>query len=158
TPHIPLGAKPKLIKKFKDSFNPTYAAMMWTMDDCVGRILRKLDDLKLADNTIVVFTSDHGGLHVLESPGTPATHNPPYRAGKGFLYEGGLRVPTIVRWPGKVAANKVVDTPIVNMDWVPTFLEAAGLKVPAGLDGVSLLGMLRGKDLATRPFYWHFPH
>src|SRR5205085_564096 len=99
-PHIPLGAKPELVERFRNTFNPTYAAMIYTLDDCVGRILAKIDALGLREKTLVVFNSDNGGLHVLESPESPATHNTPYRAGKGFLYEGGLRVPLIVRWPG----------------------------------------------------------
>src|SRR5262249_50876169 len=128
-PHIPLGAKPDLVKKYKDAFNPTYAAMIDTLDDCVGQVLAKLDELKLTDQTLVVFTSDNGGLQVLESPDSPATHNTPYRAGKGFLYEGGLRVPLIVRWPGHTAAGKVVATPVVSTDWMPTILEACGVKL-----------------------------
>ncbi len=157
-PHIPLAAKPELVKKYKDSFNPLYAAVVNTLDDTVGRVLAKLDDLKLAENTIVVFTSDNGGLHVPEMQNTPATHNTPYRAGKGFLYEGGIRIPLIVRWPGQVAAGKVVDTPVITTDWLPTFLELCGGKVPAGLDGVSLAGLLQGKELAPRALYWHIPH
>ncbi|OAI46604.1 sulfatase [Planctomycetaceae bacterium SCGC AG-212-F19] len=158
TPHIPLGAKPDLVAKYKDAFNPTYAAMMHTLDDCVGRILAKLDELKLADRTLVVFTSDNGGLHVPEMTNTPATHNTPYRAGKGFLYEGGLRIPLIVRWPGQVPAGCVIDSPVQSMDWVPTFLELAGAKPSAPLDGMSLAGLLRGKEFAARPLFWHFPH
>jgi arylsulfatase A-like enzyme len=157
-PHIPLAARPKLVEKFKGAFQPVYAAVVHTLDDAVGRVLKKLDELKLADDTIVVFTSDNGGLHVLELGVPPATHNSPYRAGKGFLYEGGTRIPLIVRWPGKVAAGRVIDTPVINTDWVPTFLDIAGLKTPDGLDGVSLAGFLRGEKLAARTLYWHFPH
>jgi arylsulfatase A-like enzyme len=158
TPHIPLGAKPELVAKYKDSFNPVYAAMMHSMDECVARILTRLDELKLTDRTLVIFTSDNGGLHVPEGNNTPATHNTPFRAGKGFLYEGGVRVPLIVRWPGQVPAGRVVGTPVVSMDWVPTLLEMAGGKAPASLDGVSLAGLLRGKELAARPLFWHSPH
>jgi arylsulfatase A-like enzyme len=157
-PHVPLAAKPELVAKYKDSFNPVYAAMVETLDDSVGQVLKKLDELKLSDNTIVVFTSDNGGLHVLEGPNTPATHNTPYRAGKGFLYEGGLRVPLIVRWPGKVAAGKVEDSPVINSDWVPTFLEICGLNTPEGLDGVSITQLLQGGRLDDRTLFWHCPH
>jgi arylsulfatase A-like enzyme len=157
-PHVRLAAKAELVQQYKDSFNPIYAAMIHTLDDAVGRILAKLDELKLTANTIVIFTSDNGGLHVLESPNTPATHNTPYRAGKGFLYEGGLRVPAIVRWPGKVPAGRVVDTPIISTDWVPTLIEFCGAKPPPPLDGVSLAGLLKGGELAARPLLWHFPH
>lgn len=158
TPHIPLAAKKELIAIYKGSFNPTYAAMIHTMDDSVGRVVKMLDDLQLADHTIVVFTSDNGGLHVPELADDPPTHNTPYRAGKGFLYEGGIRVPLIVRWPGVIAPGKVVDTPVISTDWTPTFLEAAGVKPASELDGVSLAGLLQGRALPSRPLYWHVPH
>ncbi len=159
TPHIPLAAKAPLIEQNKDAFNPTYAAMMETLDDCVGLLLLKLDELGLTNDTIVVFTSDNGGLHVMEGPLTPSTHCGRYRAGKGFLYEGGLRIPLIVRWPGHVPAGKTEDTPVINTDWLPTFLEICGGKVTRGpLDGVSIAGLLQGRKLPPRAFYWHFPH
>ena len=158
TPHIPLGAKPELIEKYKDSFNPVNAAMMETMDDCVGRVLDKLAVHKLADSTIVLFTSDNGGLHVHEFAGSPATHNSPYRGGKGYLYEGGLRVPTILRWPGKIKPA-VIDRPMVNTDWMPTLLALAGVPVPQGLDGADISAELLGqREPADRQFFWHFPH
>jgi arylsulfatase A len=157
TPHIPLAAKSELIEKYKDSFNPTYAAVMATMDDCVGRILQKLADLKLDERTIVLFTSDNGGLSVHEFTLSPATHNTPYRGGKGFLYEGGLRVPTMIRWPGKIKPA-VVAEPMVNCDWLPTLLELAGMGAPAG-DGASIAPHLLGTGpLPERKFFWHFPH
>src|SRR5437879_203186 len=126
-PHVPLVAKQELIAKHKDAFNPIYAAMIETLDDCVGRLLAKLDALGLSENTLVVFTSDNGGLHVLELPFTPATFNRPFRAGKGFCYEGGLRIPLIVRWPGKVKEGHVVHTPVISTDWTPTLLDIAGV-------------------------------
>src|SRR5262245_43895365 len=134
TPHIPLAAKEDLIAKYKDAFYPTYAAMMETMDDCVGLILKKLKDLGLDEKTLVIFTSDNGGLSVLEFPGGPSTYNAPYRGGKGYVYEGGLREPTIIRWPGNIKPA-VVDTPIINLDFVPTLLTLAGITLPNGLDG-----------------------
>ena len=157
-PHVPLGAKPELVQKYKDSFNPTYAAMMNTLDDSVGQVLDKLDELHLAERTLVVFASDNGGLHVLELPNTPATYNTPYRAGKGFLYEGGVRVPALVRWPGRVAAGRTTDAPVSAADWTPTLLEACGVKPPGPLDGVSLVKLLEGGALPARPLFWHFPH
>jgi arylsulfatase A-like enzyme len=160
TPHIRLAAKAELVEKNKRSFNPINAAMMETMDDCVGLVLDKLIELKLDERTIVIFTSDNGGLHVHEFKDSPSTHNTPYRAGKGFLYEGGLRVPTIIRWPGQIKP-RVVDEPIVNLDWVPTLLALAGLKIPAGLDGQDQSPLLLGTNKADREarvFYWHFPH
>jgi len=87
------------------------------------------------------------------------THNGPFRAGKGFLYEGGLRIPLIVRWPGRVTAGRVVDAPVTNLDWMPTLLEIAGLPPGTGLDGASLAPLLEGRGGAPeRPFLWHFPH
>jgi len=158
TPHIPLAAKPELVEKHRDAFNPVYAAMMETMDDCVGRILKKLDEHQLGGRTIVLFTSDNGGLHVHEFAGSPATHNTPYRGGKGYLYEGGLRVPAIIRWPGQLRPA-VVERPLVNTDWLPTLLALAGLPVPEGLDGVNVADELKGTaGPVARKFFWHFPH
>jgi arylsulfatase A-like enzyme len=157
-PHIPLAAKPELVEKYPDSFNPLYAAVIDTLDDSIGLVLAKLDELKLADNTIVVFTSDNGGLHVLEFTETPATHNTPYRAGKGFVYEGGTRIPTIVRWPGHIAAGKTSDTPFMNSDWLPTLLELCNVPVTKPVDGQSIAPLLAGKSLPERTFFWHFPH
>lgn len=158
TPHIPLAAKQHLIEKYKDAFYPTYAAMIETMDDCVGMILKKLEDLNIDENTIVIFTSDNGGLSVLEFPGGPATHNTPYRGGKGFVYEGGLREPLIVRWPAKIKPA-VSDTPVSHLDLVPTLLSLVDANVPAGLDGISLAALLtEGRQPEPRKFFWHFPH
>lgn len=161
TPHIPLAAKLELVEKYKDTFHPTYAAMMETMDDVVGKVLDKLDALGLTENTIVIFTSDNGGLHVLEFPGTPATHCVPYRAGKGYLYEGGLREPFIVRWPKNLKGGKVIDTPISLLDVFPSLLTAAGLapnKVTGPLDGQSFLTLTDEAQSPERTFYWHFPN
>ena len=158
-PHIPLAAKPELIEKFKDSFNPTYAAVVNTLDDCVGRLLDVLDELKLHDNTLVVFTSDNGGVHLPELKEDAPTHNTPFRAGKGYLYEGGLRIPLIVRLPKVVPADKVSDTPVINTDWLPTILDLCGVPFEANKsDGVSLVPLLKGGSLAVRPLRWHFPH
>lgn len=157
-PHIPLAAKPELVKKHAAAFHPLYAAVIETLDDSVGRLLKHLDTRKLSDNTVVVFVSDNGGLHVPELRDHAPTHNTPFRAGKGFLYEGGLRVPLIVRWPGRLKPA-VIDDPVVNTDLVPTLLAAAGVKMPAGLDGVNRLPWLEGKAARDgRPLYWHFPH
>src|SRR3984957_1246091 len=123
TPHIPYAAQEDRIKNNEGAFEPVYAGVIETLDDTVGRLLAKLDSLKLEDKTIVIFTSDNGGLHVPEGSHPKVTHNTPYRAGKGFVYEGGLRIPLIVRWPGHVPANKVVNEPVINTDWIPTLLE-----------------------------------
>jgi arylsulfatase A-like enzyme len=160
-PHIPLAAKSELVEKNREAFHPVYAAMIETLDDAVGRLMQKVEALGLTDRTIFIFTSDNGGLHVLESPGTPATHNTPYRAGKGYLYEGGLREPLLVRWPGAVPAGSVCDTPVVLTDLVPTLLEAAGIdtaKSAGPLDGASIVRLLRGEPMPARALFWHFPN
>jgi arylsulfatase A-like enzyme len=159
TPHIPYDAQKPRIERNGGAFEPVYAAVIETLDETVGRLLAKLEALSLAEDTLVVFTSDNGGLHVPEGGHPKVTHNTPYRAGKGFLYEGGLRIPLVVRWPGRVRAGRVFDAPVLNTDWLPTLLEIAGLKPPAGLDGVSLAGVLTGRKAAPRrPLFWHFPH
>ena len=159
-PHIPLVAQTERIEKYREAFHPTYAAMLETLDESVGRVLDVLDELDLDQRTIVIFTSDNGGLHVLEFPGTPATHCGPYRAGKGHVYEGGLRVPLIVRWPGVVPADSVSKTPCQLADLMPTLLEAAGIDVAGTvgpLDGVSLSGVWRGETLGDRDLFCLFP-
>jgi arylsulfatase A len=160
-PHIPLAAAPALIEKYRDAFHPVYAAMIETLDTAVGQLLAKVESLGLSDRTILVFTSDNGGLHVLEFPGTPATYNRPYRAGKGYLYEGGLREPLIIRWPGVTTPGSLCETPIVLTDLVPTLLEAAGVnpsQAVGPLDGESLMPLLRGESSSARTLCWHFPH
>ncbi len=157
-PHIPYAAKPELVTKHAKAFEPTYAAVIESLDAAVGQLLAKLDELKLRENTIVVFTSDNGGLHVPEGPHAKVTHNTPYRAGKGFLYEGGIRIPLIVRWPGKIEP-RTINTPVISTDWLPTLLELTGGKAPKRVDGVSLAELLRGTGkLAVRSLFWHLPH
>ncbi len=158
-PHVVLNAKKELIEKHKNAFNPVYAAMIETLDDCVGRVVRKIDDAGLGENTIIIFVSDNGGLHVLESPRTPATFNRPFRAGKGYLYEGGVRVPLIVRWTGRIKAGETVDVPVISTDWTPTLLALAGAKALPVSDGVNLASLLlEGRAPPTRALYWHQPH
>lgn len=159
TPHIVYTAKKELIEKNRHAFEPVYAALIETLDQSVGQLLRKIDALGLRENTIVIFTSDNGGLHVPEGRHQKVTHNRPFRAGKGFLYEGGLRIPLVVRWPGKVAPGLVNDTPVINSDWTPTFLEIAGLEPAQPFDGISLVPILTGESQRSpRKFFWHFPH
>lgn len=158
---IPLSASPDVVEKNRDGLNPTNAATIETLDRAVGRLLSKIESLGLADRTIVVFTSANGGPHVPESSGTPATHNAPFRTGKGFLHEGGLRVPLLVRWPGVVGSGRVCDTPVVITDLAPTLLEAARIdpaKAVGPLDGVSLSGLFRGEEPPDRRLCWHVPH
>ncbi len=158
-PHVILNAKKELIEKHKNAFNPVYAAMIETLDDCVGRVVRKIDDAGLGENTIIIFVSDNGGLHVLETPRTPATYNRPFRAGKGYLYEGGVRVPLIVRWTGRIKAGETVDVPVISTDWTPTLLALAGAKALPMSDGVNLASLLlEGRAPPARALYWHQPH
>ena len=158
-PHIPYDAQKSRIQGNAQAFEPVYAGMIETVDDTVGRLMAKLDALNLASNTIVIFTSDNGGLHVPEGPHRRVTHNTPFRAGKGFVYEGGLRIPLLVRWPSHVPADTVSDAPVINTDWIPTLLELTGRPVPSGLDGVSLAALLTGRGPAPkRSLFWHFPH
>ena len=157
-PHVPLAAQPERVAAKAGTFNPVYAAMVETLDSAVGRVLEKLDVLGLRESTMVVFCSDNGGLHVLEGRNTPATHNTPYRAGKGFLYEGGIREPLIVRWPGKIAPG-VEPTPVVIADLAPTIVEMTGAEPCVPSDYASLLALLKGgTSLPERPLYWHMPN
>ena len=170
--HSPHEAKPELIAKFKDKpaagghHDPTYAAMISSVDESVGKIVALLDELDLAENTLVIFTSDNGGVGGYDREGIRRargiTDNAPLRGGKGMLYEGGVRVPFIFRWPGKIAAGSGCDQPICSVDMYPTFLAVAGASPPSDyvLDGVSLLSLLTGNSRARLPrdaIYWHFP-
>jgi len=157
--HTPLQAKKALIEKYKKKpphngqKNPVYAAMIESLDQGVGRILKKIDELGLTQNTVVIFFSDNGGVRRITSMA-------PLRGGKGMLYEGGIRVPLIVRWPGVTMPNTTCDTPVIGIDFFPTLLEIAGVKKPSGqvLDGVSLVPLLKGgKHLNREAIFWHFP-
>jgi arylsulfatase A-like enzyme len=147
--------------------NPTYAAMIESVDRGVGRIMAKLDALGLKDNTIVIFFSDNGGLGGYASLGLPGggrrgvTDQSPLKGGKGSFFEGGIRVPLIVRWPDHVSADTATDEPVIGMDLYPTLLDATGVSAPAdyALDGVSLMPALKDPDRALdrEALYWHFP-
>src|SRR5262249_57893875 len=135
----PLEAKKELIAKFEKKpavgghKNPVYAAMLASLDESVGRVLAKLDELKLSEHTLVIFSSDNGGVGGYERLGIRGgdnTDNAPLRGGKGMLYEGGVRVPYLFRWPGTVAAGTTCDQPINSVDLYPTLLEVTGSKSP----------------------------
>ena len=136
---------------------PVYAAMIDSLDQSVGRVLQTLRDLGLEQNTIVIFTSDNGGLSTAE--GTP-TSNLPLRMGKGWNYEGGIREPLIIRWPGVTKPGSVCDAPMISTDYYPTLLEVAGLppRPSQHLDGVNIVPLLRGQPMPDRPLFWHYPH
>ena len=168
--HTPIQAKQPLVDRFKKKppvgghNNPVYAAMIQSVDESVGRVMKVLDDLEIADQTLLVFASDNGGLGGYSVPGTDQrkgiTDNTPLRGGKGTLYEGGVRVPFVARWPGKIPAASESNEPIVHVDMFPTFMELAGVrKVEQPLDGVSILPALRDPSRALKrdAIYWHFP-
>ena len=166
--HIPLAAKTELIRRFQIAAEPgqthtnaVYAAMIQSVDESVGRVMKKLEQLKLADNTVIFFMSDNGGLAVTEGPNTPSTSNAPLREGKGYLYEGGIREPLIIRWPGVVRPGSVCGTPVCSIDFFPTILEIAGIKSGTNnvIDGVSLVPLLKQIGGFKRDaLYWHYPH
>jgi arylsulfatase A len=166
--HTPIQPRPDLLAKYQardpgdgPRDNPDYAAMVESLDESVGRVVAKLDELGIDDRTLVIFTSDNGGLATREGPHTPATSNAPLRAGKGYLYEGGIRGPLIVAWPGVVEPGSTSDLPVSSYDLLPTVLEAcsAGRRDDPTLDGLSLVPLLKGEGaIAREALYWHYPH
>jgi len=172
--HIPLQAQAEKIAKYENKprpdgliMHPVYAAMVEHVDDLVGRIVAKIDQLGLADHTMVIFTSDNGGLFSrYDGQGHIVTSNAPLRDEKGAPYEGGVRIPTIVRYPGVAKVGGLCSEPAMTMDFYPTLLEAAGIDVPTAdtqtqtLDGTSLLPLLKNpsETLDRDAVYWHYPH
>ena len=148
---------PRKVRMSQD--HAIYAGMVEAMDQAVGQVLNSLDQLQLRENTLVIFTSDNGGLSTSE--GSP-TSNQPLRAGKGWLYEGGIRTASIVSWPGRIAAGGTSDAPIMSVDYLPTILEACGVQPPVSLklDGVSLLPLAERNQTTAlkRPLFWQYPH
>lgn len=166
--HIPCQARPDLVAKYTAKaarqatpINPVYAAMTQALDESVGLVLRALDDLALAENTVVFFFSDNGGLiQMYRGVGPRITTNAPLRAEKGTLYEGGIRVPLIVRWPGTAEPGSTCNAPVISNDFLPTMVEIAGGRPPAGqaLDGRSLVPLLKRNGRLDRDaLYWHYP-
>jgi hypothetical protein len=134
--------------------------MLESLDDSVGRIMQKLEDFKLGERTIIVFTSDNGGLATTEGPRTPSTSNAPLREGKGYLYEGGLRVPLLIKWPGVTRPASTCEVAVSSIDLAPTIANAlAADSDPNAIDGLDLMPLLRETGpLAARPLFWHYPH
>ena len=158
--HTPIQAKDEVTAKYasvpkdKRQGMPAYAAMVESIDDSVGRVLATLEKLELTDNTVVIFTSDNGGFY-------KATSNAPLRANKGAYYEGGIRVPLIVKWPGVSESGLTSGVPVTSSDLYPTCLAAAGLPMNQNQhqDGVNLKPLLNGQgELPERSLYWHYPH
>ena len=178
--HAPYDAKPALVEKYRAKAaklphgsgqrNPVYGAMVQSLDENVGRLLDTLDELKLTDNTIIVFFSDNGGVHwtagteeganKFKIADIPITSNAPLRGGKATTYEGGTREPCIVVWPGITKAGAATETIIQSIDFFPTFADVLKLKVPANLkfDGKSFAPALRGAAHDRGPTFVHFPH
>jgi len=141
--------------------DPVYAGMVQSVDESVRKILNRLEELGLGDNTVVLFMSDNGGLSTLAGERVGPTTNTPLRAGKGWLYEGGIRDPMIIRWPGVVVGGTTCSEPVQSTDFFPTMLEMAGLpRMPSQhQDGMSLVPVLEGADgLERDALFWHFPH
>jgi arylsulfatase A len=158
--HTPLQAKPDVKARYEakekttKQTNATYAAMVESVDDSTGRIMETLKEYGLADNTVIIFTSDNGGL-------LGPTNNEPLRSGKGFPYEGGIRVPLIVRWPGVVAAASTSDVPVTSVDYFPTLAQIAQVELPndRAIDGQSIVPVLKQQGTLDRDaIFWHFPH
>ena len=170
TVHTPIEGKPKIHERYRAKIregmshrNPHLAAMVHSLDENFGRVLDALDELGVADDTVVILTSDNGGF-VNKYDGMQVTDNSPLRSGKGSLYEGGIRVPAIIRWPGVVAPGSVADTPIISVDYYRTILSIAGLEGDKDynrtVDGIDLAPILRGSGAETdrAAIFFHYPH
>jgi len=170
TPHSPFQAPQSRIAKYRKKEgrgghdHPVYAAMIESLDRGVGQLMETLDRWQLNDNTIVVFYSDNGGrggYGFLGHAANDVTSNAPLKSGKGSFYEGGIRVPLVIRWPATVQPKTVCDEPVIGIDLYPTFLEAAGLEPPGDylLDGQSIMPLLEDPTASLKrdALFWHFP-
>ena len=184
TVHTPIQAKQELISKYEQKKaqligidllnykperdvrtkqrqdNSAYAGMVQSLDESVGKIIESLEKLNLSDNTIIILTSDNGGLTTLPNKRRAPTSVVPLRAGKGWLYEGGIRVPLIVKYPGQVEAGTTCSSPVTGTDYYPTLLEMASLPLdpPQHLDGKSIVPLLKQDSIERTNLFWHFPH
>ncbi len=165
--HAPFQAKPELIDRYRAKVDPdnpqrspTMGGMVNTMDACVGRVVEALDRLGLSENTLVIFTSDNGGNMYDLVDGTTPTSNHPLRGGKATIYEGGIRVPLVVVWPGKVAAGATSDAVVSSIDYYPTILEMLGIEPRADVlqDGLSFAPVFTGGKIERSEVFFHFPH
>jgi len=170
--HTPLEGRPDLVEKYESKLeshqgdtilrNPHFLAMTEAVDENLGRIMQFLEEAGMDENTLVVFTSDNGGLLLrrgLDNRFIRASWNHPLREGKGTLYEGGLRIPTIVRWPGHIEGNRLSDEIIISTDLYPTLAELAGVGIDHEIEGISLLPhLLHSESIDRETLYWHYPH
>lgn len=161
--HVPHKARNEIVKRYQSkldqiparerkNFNPVYAAMIEAVDRSVRRVVEKVDELGIANDTLIVFTSDNGGL-------PSVSQLDPLRGQKGSLFEAGVRVPTCMRWPGKIRPGSVCDTPITSVDFLPTFAKLAGGPLPKTqpIDGADITPLLRGEPITERSIFWHYP-
>ena len=168
TPHVPIEGKPGYVEYFQRKINqelihrnPGYAAMIASLDENIGRVLNKIEELGISDNTVIVFYSDNGGLATAR---VNTNNNYPLRSGKGSLYEGGIRVPLIIKWPGHTDPGSICNYPVNSMDFYPTFLEIANIagdeKQNMNFDGKSLVPLLNDSEtsLDRKSLFWHYPH
>jgi arylsulfatase A-like enzyme len=157
TPEVERASRTRLVQS-----HAVYAAMIESVDQNVGRLLNTLENQGIADNTVVIFFSDNGGLstHTSMPLEKIPTSNYPLRAGKGWLYEGGIREPLFIRWPGVIQAGSQTQEPVISVDFYPTLMDIAGIRsTPQTLDGISLLPLLKGYATLDRDaLYWHMPH
>lgn len=183
--HTPIQSKPELMEKYRKKLkerepaegpdylregnsrskqkqdNPAYAGMVQSVDESVGRIRQELEELKLSDHTIIIFMSDNGGLSTVPGRWELPTSVAPLRAGKGWLYEGGIREPMIIKWPGVTEPGSVCREPVTSMDFYPSMLAMAGLALrpKQHVDGLSLEPLLKQQGgLQREALYWHYPH
>ena len=155
--HTPIQAKDSLEQKYVKKggrdcqSHSAYAAMVDNLDRCIGLLMAELDQSGLRENTLVIFTSDNGGIREISC-------QDPLRAGKGSYYEGGIRVPLVFSWPGKIKPGNRVEDPVIHLDFFPTLMKLTGIEAPADLDGLSLWPLLTGKrELQERALFFHFP-
>ncbi len=166
--HTPMKAKQKLIQKYeqkaktyKDSIftNPVYAAMLESIDESVAKVVAHLKQLNLYDSTILIVASDNGGLVRDSGPFTPPTKNFPLRSGKGFNYEGGIKVPLIIRWPPLLEGGTISEQITSSIDFLPTITGMVDLNYnDKNLDGINLMPNISGNKTEERAIFWHYPH
>ncbi len=161
TVHLPLQAREEVIAKYRGrdtgDVNPVYCAMVESADASMGKLMRGLEEAGLSENTVVIFFSDNGGVRFQGKNAQPVTNNAPLRAGKGHVFEGGIREPLMIRWPGVTRGGTVTAERAASIDFYPTLCEAAGVK-SGTVDGRTLMPVLRGGSLGARPLFWHYPH
>ena len=165
--HAPIIANSRWSHRYSElpPKEAAYATMIETVDRALATLRKALEDLQILDNTIIIFTSDNGGLSAHARDGKAHTHNHPLNSGKGSALEGGTRVPLVIRWPGTIDAGRICTTPVISHDHFPTLLQVAGVECPPAhqrtLEGISLVPLLRGDESAidpNRPLFWHMPH